>query len=261
MSDRPPLSVGREGDQLWATLDEPERANALSPALIAALTELYSRPLLDEGVRAVVLAGAGRHFSAGADLAHLRSLQTATLEDNRADSRRLRDLFAAVLRQEALTVALVHGACIAGGCGLATAHDFVVAADDARFMYSEVKIGFVAALVATFLPLRVRGSDLRELLLFPRLLEAREALGLGLVNRVVPRPDLEQAGLALVKDVLAGASSQSIARTKRLLLDLLGRPLDEALDLAAEQNAQARLSADCQRGIAHFLATKQAPSW
>ena len=261
MSERLPLSLRREGDLLWATLDEPERANALSPALIAALTELYSRPLLDEGVRALVLTGAGRNFSAGADLAHLQSLQTATLEDNRADSRRLRDLFAAVLRQEALTVALVQGACIAGGCGLATAHDFVVAADDARFMYSEVKIGFVAALVATFLPLRVRGSDLRELLLFPRLLDAREALALGLVNRVAPRPELEQAGLALVKDVLANASSQSIARTKRLLLDLVGRPLDEAMDLAAEQNAQARLSADCQRGIAHFLATKQAPSW
>jgi len=261
VSERPPLTLRREGDQLWATLDEPERANALSPALIAALTELYSRPLLDEGVRAVVLTAAGRNFSAGADLAHLRSLQTATLEDNRADSQRLRDLFAAVLRQEALTVALVQGACIAGGCGLATAHDFVVAADDARFMYSEVKIGFVAALVATFLPLRVRGSDLRELLLFPRLFDAREALALGLVNRVAPRTDLEQAGLALVRDVLANASSQSIARTKRLLLDILGRPLGEAMDLAAEQNAQARLSADCQRGIAHFLETKQAPSW
>ncbi|HXT51123.1 MAG TPA: enoyl-CoA hydratase/isomerase family protein, partial [Thermoanaerobaculia bacterium] len=195
----------REGDQLWATLDEPERANALSPALIAALTELYSRPLLDEGVRALVLTATGRNFSAGADLAHLRSLQTATLDDNRADSRRLRDLFAAVLRQEALTVALVQGACIAGGCGLATAHDFVVAADDARFMYSEVKIGFVAALVATFLPLRVRGSDLRELLLFPRLIDVRDALGLGLVNRVVARSDLQQSGLALVKDVLANA--------------------------------------------------------
>ena len=261
MSQRSPLLLRREGDQLWATLDEAERANALSPALVAALTELYSRPLLDEGVRALVLAAAGRNFSAGADLAHLQSLQTATLEDNRADSRRLRNLFAAVLRQEALTVALVQGACIAGGCGLATAHDFVVAAEDARFMYSEVKIGFVAALVATFLPLRVRGSDLRELLLFPRLLEAREALALGLVNRVAPRPELEQTGLALVKDVLANASSQSIARTKRLLLDLVGRPLDEAMDLAAEPNAQARLSADCQRGIAHFLATKAAPSW
>jgi methylglutaconyl-CoA hydratase len=261
VSERPPLTLRREGDQLWATLDQPERANALSPALVAALTELYSRPLLEDGVRALVLTAAGRHFSAGADLAHLRSLQTATLEDNRADSHRLRDLFAAVLRQEALTVALVQGACIAGGCGLATAHDFVVAADDARFMYSEVKIGFVAALVATFLPLRVRGSDLRELLLFPRLLDAREALALGLVNRVVPRTDLEQVGLALVRDVLANASSQSIARTKRLLLDLLGRPLGEAMDLAAEQNAQARLSADCRRGIAHFLETKQAPSW
>ena len=78
---------------------------------------------------------------------------------------------------------------------------------------------------------------------------------------MVPRADLEQAGLALVNDVLANASTQSIARTKRLLLELLGRPLDEALDLAAEQNAQARLTADCQRGIAHFLATKQAPTW
>jgi methylglutaconyl-CoA hydratase len=261
VSERPPLTLRREGDQLWATLDEAERANALSPALVAALTELYSRPLLEEGVRALVLTAAGRHFSAGADLAHLRSLQTATLEDNRADSRRLRDLFAAVLRQQALTVALVQGACIAGGCGLATAHDFVVAADDARFMYSEVKIGFVAALVATFLPLRVRGSDLRELLLFPRLLDAPEALALGLVNRVAPRTDLEQAGLLLVREVLANASSQSIARTKRLLLDLLGRPLGEAMDLAAEQNAEARLSADCQRGIAHFLETKQAPGW
>jgi methylglutaconyl-CoA hydratase len=256
-----PLAIRREGELLWATLDEPERANALSPALIAALTELYRRPLLAEGVRALVLTAAGRHFSAGADLAHLRALQGATLDDNREDSRKLRDLFAAVLRQEALTVALVQGACIAGGCGLATAHDFVVAAADARFMYSEVKIGFVAALVATFLPLRVRGSDLRELLLFPRLLDAVEARALGLANRVVPRDDVEQAGLALVRDVLANASSQSIARTKRLLLDVVGRPLDQALDLAAEANAQARATADCQRGIAHFLEHKQAPGW
>lgn len=261
MRENASLILRREGDLLWATLDEPERVNALSPALVAALTNLYRRPLLAEGVRAIVLGAAGRHFSAGADLAHLRSLQTATLEDNRADSGRLRDLFAAVLHQEALTVALVQGACIAGGCGLATAHDFVVAGDDARFMYSEVKIGFVAALVATFLPLRVRGSELRELLLFPRPIDASEALAIGLVNRVVPRDDLEEVGLGLVEDVLRNASSQSIARTKRLLLDLLGRPLDEALDLAAEQNAQARLSDDCQRGIAHFLEHKQAPSW
>src|SRR3990170_1829928 len=150
--------VERAGDLLWLTLSDPERANALSPELLAELTALYRRDWRADGVRAILLKAAGQHFSAGADLAHLARLREAGELDNRIDSRRLRALFEAVLRQEALTLALVQGSCIAGGCGLATAHDFVVAAEDARFMYSEVKIGFVAALVATFLPLRVRGS-------------------------------------------------------------------------------------------------------
>jgi methylglutaconyl-CoA hydratase len=255
------LEVRRDGDLLWVTLADPARANALSPALIASLTALYGSPLRDAGIRAVLLAGSGRNFSAGADLDHLRSLATAGLEDNRRDSAGLRNLFAAVLRQEALTIALVHGACVAGGCGLATAHDFVVAAEDARFLYSEVRIGFVAALVATFLPLRLRGADIRELLLFPRFLDARQALHIGLANRVVPAPDLAAVGGQLAAEVLDNASSESIARTKRLLLDILGRPLPDALDLAAEVNAQSRATADCRRGIATFLDTKQPPHW
>ncbi len=255
------LEARRDRDLLWVTLADPERANALSPALISELTTLYRAPLRETGIRAVLLAGRGRNFSAGADLEHLRAVAAAGEEENRRDSARLRDLFDAVLRQEALTIALVHGACVAGGCGLATAHDFVVAAEDARFLYSEVRIGFVAALVATFLPLRLRGADIRELLLFPRFLEARQALAIGLVNRVVPPADLAAAGETLAAEVLATGSSESIARTKRLLLDLLGRPLDDALDRAAAANAEARATADCQRGIATFLATKQPPRW
>ncbi len=251
----------REGDLLWVTLNDPDRANALAPGLIEALTDLYRRPLLESGVRALLLSGAGRHFSAGADLAHLRSLKDATLEDNRADSKRLRDLFQAVLTQEVLTIALVQGACIAGGCGLATAHDFVIASERAKFMYSEVKIGFVAALVATFLPLRVSGRDAREMLLNPSLLPAEEALRLGLINRVVGEGELTTAGEALAEEILSNASSQSLARTKRLLLSLPGRSLNDALDHAAEQNAQARRTEDCQRGIAHFLEHKSAPTW
>ncbi|HVS02053.1 MAG TPA: enoyl-CoA hydratase-related protein [Thermoanaerobaculia bacterium] len=257
----PRLLVERDGDLLWAQLDDSERANALSPALVAELTELYRRPWREEGVRALLLHAAGKHFSAGADLAHLRSLRDASLEENRRDSQRLRDLFEAVLRQQALTIALVQGACVAGGCGLATAHDFVVAADDARFLYSEVKIGFVAALVATFLPLRVRGRDLRELLLNPAFIDCHSALEIGLINRVVPRGELEPAGRLLAREVLTNASSESLARTKRLLLELLGRPLSEALDLAAEENAQARLTDDCRRGVAHFLEHKTTPDW
>ncbi len=256
-----PLEVRRQGDLLWASLNDPGRANALSPAMIEALTELYERDQLAAGVRAVLLTGAGRHFSAGADLDHLRRLRDAGPEENRADSERLRRLFEAVLRQPALTVALVQGACVAGGCGLATAHDFVVAADDARFLYSEVRIGFVAALVATYLPLRLRGSDIRELLLDPEFVPADRALEIGLVNRVVAREALAEQGEALAAEVLERASSQSIAATKRLLLDVLGRPLGDALERAAEVNAAARATDDCRHGIATFLETKAPPRW
>jgi methylglutaconyl-CoA hydratase len=255
------LEVVRNGDLLWVTLNDPERANALSPAMIGEITEIYRRPWREEGVRAILLSGAGKNFSAGADLEHLRSLRDAGPEENLRDSQRLRDLFESVLRQDALTIALVHGACVAGGCGLATAHDFVVAADDARFLYSEVRIGFVAALVATYLPLRLRGSDIRELLLNPQFVDAGKALAIGLANRVVPAGDLGSAGETLAAEVLATGSSESIARTKRLLLDVLGRPLDEALQRAAEANAAARATEDCRRGIATFLETKKPPRW
>ncbi len=255
------VQVRQEGDLLWVTLNDPERANALSPTMIDEITAIYRRPWRQEGVRAILLAGAGKNFSAGADLEHLRSLRDAGPEENLRDSLRLKDLFESILRQDALTIALVHGACVAGGCGLATAHDFVIAAEDARFLYSEVRIGFVAALVATYLPLRLKGSDIRELLLNPQFVDARKALEIGLVNRLVPTEDLAGVGEALAAQVLETGSSESIARTKRLLLDVLGRPLGEAMTLAAEVNAAARATDDCKRGIATFLTTKKTPRW
>jgi methylglutaconyl-CoA hydratase len=261
MTELANLHLEVRGDLLHVRLANPEKANALSPALLADLTTCYRRDWRAEGVRAILLAGEGKHFCAGADLDHLRSLQAATEEDNRADSERLRGLFESVLRQEALTLALVHGSCIAGGCGLATAHDFVVAAEDARFLYSEVRIGFVAALVATYLPLRLRGSDLREMLLNPELMGAARALEIGLVNRVVPRAELESAGEALAAGILERASSESIARTKRLLLEVYGRPLPDSLDRAVAANAASRATDDCKHGIATFLETKQPPRW
>lgn len=254
------LTTRREDDLLWVTLNDPARANALSPALIDALTQLYREDLRSQGVRAVLLSGAGKNFSAGADLEHLASLRDAGEEDNRADSRRLRGLFESVLRQEALTVALVHGACVAGGCGLATAHDFVIASSDAKFLYSEVRIGFVAALVATYLPLRLRGSDIRELLLNPQFVDAEKALAIGLVNRIAGE-DLAAAGKELAVQTLETGSSESIARTKRLLLEVLGQPLDHALSVAVEANAAARATDDCKHGIATFLETKKPPRW
>ncbi len=258
---RETLRVRRDRDLLWVELNDPGRANALSPRMVADLTELYGRELRAEGTRAVLLSAAGKHFSAGADLEHLRSLRDAGDEANRADSDRLRKLLEAVLSQEALTVALVQGACVAGGCGLATAHDFIVAADSARFLYSEVRIGFVAALVATFLPLRLKGADIRELLLNPHFVESERALEIGLVNRVVAAGELAKAGEELAIGILENASSESIARTKRLLLEVAGLPLGEAFERAVEANAAARATEDCKRGISTFLETKAAPRW
>lgn len=255
------LAVRRDGDLLFVTLNQPERANALSPAMVAELTALYRRPLLAEGIRAVLLDAAGKHFSGGADLEHLAKLKDATPLEHQLESRKLRDLFESILRQEALTVALVQGSCVAGGCGLATAQDFVVASDDARFLYSEVRIGFVAALVATYLPLRLRGSDIRELLLNPEFVGAERAREIGLVNRVAPRAELAASGLELVAGILERASGQSIAATKGLLLHVLGRPIEDALLAASEVNAAARSTADCQRGVAHFLEHKASPKW
>lgn len=259
------VQVTREADLLWVTLDNPSKANALSPAMVGEITALYQRDLRAEGVRAVLMRGAGKHFSAGADLGYLQQLRDAGPVENAADSERLRALFASILYQEALTVALVHGSCVAGGCGLATAHDYVVADAAAKFLYSEVRIGFVAALVATYLPLRVKGRDLRELLLDPQLVDAEEALTIGLVNRVVDGDvvdeSLADAGRTLVDGILTRSSSESIARTKRLLLDVVGRPLGDALARAAAANAAARATEDCKHGIATFLETKRTPTW
>ncbi len=255
------LKLRRDGDLLWITLNDPQRANALSPTLIQGLTAVYSADLRGQGLRAVLLQGEGRHFSAGADLEHLRALLDAGPEENRRDSEGLRALFESVLRQEALTIALVRGSCVAGGCGLATAHDFVVAAEGARFMYSEVRIGFVAALVATYLPLRLRGSEIRELLLNPEFVDAEKALQMGLVNRVVTADELSAAGRSLALEVLERASSESIARTKRLLLEIVGQPLERALEAAVDANAEARGTDDCKLGMTTFLETKAPPNW
>jgi methylglutaconyl-CoA hydratase len=257
----PPYLTRRQDDLLFVTLNQPEKANALSPVLLSELSALYRRNWREEGVRALILSATGKHFSAGADLEHLRSLRDASLEDHRQDSAALRSLFESVLRQETLTIALVHGACVAGGCGLATAHDFVVASEDARFMYSEVRIGFVAALVATYLPLRLRGADIRNVLLNPEFLSARDARVIGLVDRIAPEGQLHASGERLAAEILEKASGESIAQSKRLLLDLLGRGLGERFDLAQEVNARSRLTHDCKRGIAHFLEHKKTPDW
>ena len=246
------VQVRQDGDLLWVTLNDPDRANALSPAMTGEITAIYRRPWREEGVRAILLSGAGKNFSAGADLEHLRSLRDAGPDENLRDSLRLKDLFESILRQEALTIALVHGACVAGGCGLATAHDFVVAAEDSRFLYSEVRIGFVAALVATFLPLRLRGSDIRELLLNPQFVDARRALEIGLVNRVVPDEALEAQTMAVARQIASGPRIANRYIKQNLNAAEEGR-LEAMFEMEATNLTRTRLTQDHAEAAKAFL--------
>ena len=261
MSEAARVEVRREGDLLRVVLNDPDRANALSPAMVAELTEIFRRDWRADGVRALLLSGAGRHFCAGADLAHLAALQEATIEENRRDSQALRDLFAALLRQEALTVALVHGSCVAGGCGLATACDLVVAEPAARFAYTEVKIGFLAAMVLTFLTRRVPGHVARRLLLDPEMIDGERAVSIGLADELANPGSAIETAIERARTVCAKASPAALAATKALLNEVVGLGWRDALAAAAEANVRQRRHPDCVRGVRSFLEDKTTPDW
>jgi len=256
------LLIARAGPLLTLTLNDPERANPLSPGLAEGLCAALEAAAGDDQVRAIVLTGAGRHFSAGADLAALEQVAAGgDLAANLADSRRLERLFAAVLESPKLTVAAVRGAAVAGGCGLATACDLVVAERTSRLAYTEVKIGFIPALVSTFLSRRVAGHALRRLLLDPEMLDGEQAARLGLVDELAADGAALERAHELARAICRKASPAAIAATKRLLNQTVYQGWREALARAAEANAEQRLHRECRRGVRSFLETKATPDW
>jgi methylglutaconyl-CoA hydratase len=252
----------REGPLVVLTLNDPDRANPLSPDMVEALTEALERTAVEEGVRAVMLTGAGRHFSAGADLAALEAVAAGGGEEaNRADSERFRRLFAALLGHPRLTVAAVGGAAIAGGCGLATACDLVVAEARSRFAYTEVRIGFVAALVSTFLTRRVAGHVARRMLLDPEPVDGRQAVEIGLADELADEGRAAEHARELALAVCRKAAPSAIATTKALLNETVGLDWRRALEIAAEVNVRQRGEPDCRRGVRAFLESKTTPDW
>jgi len=230
----------------------------MATALTAALEDAASDP----AVRAVILTGAGKHFSAGADLAALEQVaEGGDAEVNLVDSRRLEELFTVLLGHPKLTVAAVHGAAIAGGCGLATACDFVVAEPSSKFCYTEVKIGFIPALVSTFLTRRVPGHKARRLLLDPEMLDGCQAIELGLVDELADDGQALNRARDLALSICRKASPSALAATKALMNRTVSMDWREALAVAAEANAEQRLHPECRRGVRSFLETKKNPDW
>jgi methylglutaconyl-CoA hydratase len=240
------------------TLNRPERRNALTPQMqeevIAALEEAAASEC-----RVVVLSGAGEAFCSGLDLSVLQELQNQTSAQHRADAERVARLFRTLYELPKPTIAAVQGPAIAGGAGLATMCDFTVAVRGAKFGYTEVRIGFVPALVSAFLTLQIGERRARELLLTGHLFDADEAHRLGLVTQVVA-PDELESKVSSLAGVLAANSPEALAATKRLLASQNKVWLEGAIALALEANAAGRETADFREGGAAFLE-KRKPVW
>ena len=250
------VRVTREGPVAVLELARPDTGNALEAALVGALaTALAALP--GSGARAAVLVGAGRHFSTGAHLGDLAA--DAPLPERLDDARRLGALYAALLRCPLLTVAAVRGAAYGGGLGLAAACDLVVAAPDARLQFSELRLGFVPALISVFLPRRLPPARLATLLLDPAPLDAAGALAAGLVDEIAPLP--RERAIERAAAIARKASPAAIAATKELLLALSLPDLDAQLAHAARVNAAQREHPECRRGIAAVLAGEGFPTW
>ncbi len=211
------------------------------------------------GCRVVVLRGAGQTFCSGMDLSYLQAMNGRSAAELRSDAERISRLFRTLYELPIPTIAAVRGAAVAGGTGLATICDFTLAEPGAKFGYTEVRIGFVPALVSAFLALQVGDKWARDLLLTGRLFDAAEAHQLGLVNEVLPPDELEGRAAALTK-TLAANSPASMAATKRLMAAQNKAWLDAAIALAIEASAQSRETADFREGVAAFLE-KRKPAW
>jgi methylglutaconyl-CoA hydratase len=242
----------------WLTLNRPEKRNALSEELVEALSEALA-DAKGSKARCVAITGAGSVFCAGADLATLKDLRSASFTENLADSFLLADLLLDICEHPLPVIAAVNGHALGGGAGLAAACDITVAQKSAKIGFTEVRIGFVPAIVLNFLLRTVGEKAARELCLTGRPISAEEGAAMGLVNRVVSATALKGAVKALGEEI-AQCGPQAIATTKALFLKLGPLSLKEGLDQAAQANAEARESEDCLEGVDAFLE-KRKPRW
>lgn len=252
------ILVAEENSVRTITLNRPERRNAMTPQmqeeLLAAMQEAAAG-----SCRVVVLAGVGEAFCAGLDLSSLQGMNDKSAAEHTADAQRIARLFRTLYELPKPTIAAVHGAAIAGGTGLATICDFTLAVPAAKFGYTEVKIGFVPALVSAYLALQIGDKRARDLLLTGRLFSAEEAYRLGLVNEIVQRDQLAGRTLELAETLKAN-SPQSMTTTKGLLAAQNKGWLDAATEFAMNANAEARTTHDFREGVAAFLE-KRKPVW
>jgi methylglutaconyl-CoA hydratase len=255
MSDYTQLKQTISGPIATLTLNRPEKRNALGSVLISELRSAIAALRDDSSVRVVLLRGAGKDFCAGADLEQLERVSKATVLENRTDAERFASLILEVRQLSKPVIAAVHGRALAGGAGLASACDIVIASRSAQFGYPEVKIGFVAAIVLAILKRNLGEKRAFELLATGGLWTAEAVERIGLINKVVDDGEFDSAVEDFARQ-LSELSASAIALTKSLLYQIDGMSFEQALRAGVEMNAIARVTPDCQAGLKEFLSRK-----
>jgi methylglutaconyl-CoA hydratase len=242
-----------QGSTRLITLNRPEKRNALNDELITALKDALRESDTNERLRAILIRGAGKDFCSGADLSSIQKIAEASHDENVEDARQLADLFELIRKVRVPVIAAVHGRALAGGCGLATACDLVIATRSAIFGYPEVKIGFVPAMVAAILRRNLGEKRSFELLTQGFQFSAEEANALGLVNDLFHDEAFDVAAINYASRY-ENVSGTAVAMTKRLLYDIDGSNFFDSVAKGVQTNARARMTDDCKKGIAKFLA-------
>jgi methylglutaconyl-CoA hydratase len=237
---------------LTLTLNRPEKRNALNDALINSLKDALNEASKDETINAIIIKGAGKDFCSGADLSALQKISESDVLENLEDAMNLLELFVLMRKIKIPIIAAVHGRALAGGCGLATACDIVLASKTAQFGYPEVKIGFVPAMVMAILRRNLSEKKSFELITQGYNFSSDEAENFGLINRVFEDENFKDAVSNYVS-IYEKVSRSAVILSKKLLYQMDGMTFDTAIEVGAEVNTIARLTEDCQNGIARFL--------
>jgi len=252
------LTLTHENAVALIRFNRPEKRNAISYELIDELLGALGK-VEQSDAQVLILTGAGKAFCAGMDLDNLKSLTGRTAEDNLKDSQTMGLLFRSIYEFPKPTIAAVNGPAIAGGCGIATLCDFTLASREAKFGYTEVRIGFLPAIVSTFLLRQIGEKHARDLLLTGRIIEAEEAFRMGLINEVVAAEKLMVRAMELSAQLMEN-SPASLAATKQLLTGYSFDELNRQIKAAVDANARIRSTADFREGISSFLE-KRKPKW
>jgi methylglutaconyl-CoA hydratase len=246
------------GEIARITLNRPDKRNAINPQMMCDLQTAFDT-IEKSHSRLVILTGAGKCFCAGMDLDMLATIAKQSAAENQEDSRRIAKLLRRIWSFPRPLIAAVNGAAYAGGCGIATLCDFTLAAPEAKFGYTEVKIGFLPAIVSVFLTRQIGEKRSRDLLLTGRIVSAEQAMDYGLVTEVVPAESLLDRANALADELMA-ASPSSLTRAKHLLTSSAAAGIDHDLERAILENARIRCTPDFKEGVASFLE-KRKPIW